>query len=73
MNDLNVWKALPAHDDGFVPHVKRQYLLANSRVQIELVSRHPSLDGYYSCRGVFAHQVSFTPEWVKLERDIVPL
>lgn len=60
--DRHIWKPLPALADGFVPHVKRAYMLdvfrgSSSSILVELDSHHQG--EYYVAIARCADQLAF--------------
>jgi hypothetical protein len=74
MTDPNIWTALPARDDGFVPYVRRRWMFVGTRCgqqcrfPCHLIARHPSLPQTYSATAVCAENTHYLcDEWVRLD------
>jgi hypothetical protein len=68
--DLNIWRPLPdATLDGFTwtPLVKRWYR-CDLGFKVELAYAHPSIKGCYHPSAIFADDLYFTPDWIKVDK-----
>jgi len=67
--DNNVWKSLPAFEDGYIGAVRRRWMFVGEsrgqkcRFEVELLDGPASVSGEvaYRCRAVFAHNCWFEP------------
>jgi hypothetical protein len=68
--DSNVWRKLE-NADGYVPrrwmYVGQQFG-KQCRFEVRLTKKHDTLDNYYRCSAVFAHNVTHAPELVRLDQ-----
>lgn len=75
--DPAIYRELEPLANGYVPKVHRRYTFTGEsrgehcNFPVELIAPHPSVPGYYRCQAVFAMNVWYQPDWIRLE-DLTP-